>query len=364
LSRTRTLRNVALLQNQYPEYEVIPVLKGNTYGHGLREMAEILNGATCKFIAVDGYFEAAMLRDISRHDLLVMGLSPACPAALSASSLPRRLADVRKCARLVSMEERAQEDASHLGWWQVVVLAATLLCFVWGTANLLFMSAAPPAAVVRIPAAPPRRMVQGAAAPVDCARVDCLALTFDDGPNPVVTPQVLDILERHHARATFFVIGLHVPGNEALVRRMHGAGNEIGNHSWAHPDFTTLNPQQIQEQIDQTQAVVAAAGVPVPTLFRPPYGAVNAQVKNNVPLVIALWNVDPEDWDTGDAKKIITKVEATAKPGGVVEMHDIHQQTADALDQLLNDLGPRYQFVTVSEMFNLPRGQRGVYFGR
>jgi peptidoglycan/xylan/chitin deacetylase (PgdA/CDA1 family) len=145
---------------------------------------------------------------------------------------------------------------------------------------------------------------------------------------------------------------------------MYQAGHEIGNHSWSHPDFTTLSPQQIQEQIGQTQAVITAAGVPAPSLFRPPYGAVNAMVKNNVPLAIALWNIDPEDWHTADAKDVVSRVESTAKPGGVVEMHDVHMQTADALGRILDDLGPRYQFVTVSEMFNLSRGQRGVYFGR
>jgi alanine racemase len=73
LSASRCLRNVALLQSQHPDQEIIPVLKGNAYGHGLREMARILNGATCNFVAVDGYFEAATIRDISKHHIIVMG---------------------------------------------------------------------------------------------------------------------------------------------------------------------------------------------------------------------------------------------------------------------------------------------------
>ncbi|HEX7963870.1 MAG TPA: polysaccharide deacetylase family protein, partial [Candidatus Saccharimonadales bacterium] len=190
------------------------------------------------------------------------------------------------------------------------------------------------------------------------------ALTFDDGPSASVTPQVLDILARHGVHATFFVIGSRVGGNEALLRRMYQGGHEIGNHSWSHPDFTTLTPQQIQDQIAQAQAAIASAGVPAPTLFRPPYGAVNAVVRSNVPLSIVRWNVDPKDWDTGNAADIIKRVESTAKPGGVVEMHDIHQQTADSLDQLLNDLAPHYQLVTVSQLFNLAPGQRGEFFGR
>jgi alanine racemase len=92
LSRSRTLRNVALVQAQHPNHEVIPVLKGNAYGHGIREMAEILSGSTCKYIAVDGYFEAAMLRDITKQHLLVMGY-------ILPQNVP--LLDVRRCSFVV-----------------------------------------------------------------------------------------------------------------------------------------------------------------------------------------------------------------------------------------------------------------------
>lgn len=264
---------------------------------------------------------------------------------------------------------RPAQDASHLGWWQVGVLLAAVGCAVWGFASTAIKPAPAvprPAALLRRYRQPPLPLqgVRGATAPINCARVACLALTFDDGPDAVVTPQILSILERHHVHATFFVIGVHVAGNEGLLRRMYQGGNEIGNHSWSHPDFTKLLPEQIQQQIAQTQAVIAGAGVPAPRLFRPPYGATNAVVKNNVPLAIAMWSVDPKDWDGQASQDIIGKIEGAAKPGGVVELHDIHQHTADSLDQLLNDLAPHYQLVTVSEMFSLAPGQRGEFFGR
>lgn len=199
----------------------------------------------------------------------------------------------------------------------------------------------------------------------DCTVDPCLALTFDDGPTQLYTPGVLDILERHHVHATFFVVGSHVPGNESLLRRMYSDGDEIGNHSWNHPDFTTLNPVQMEQQIATTQAAVTAAGVPAPTLFRPPYGAVNSVVRNHVPLTLALWNIDPEDWDAKSSQEIITHVNATAKPGGIVELHDTHQHTLEALDPLLTGLEQRhYQFVTISDLLNLAPGQRGAYYGR
>jgi peptidoglycan/xylan/chitin deacetylase (PgdA/CDA1 family) len=213
-------------------------------------------------------------------------------------------------------------------------------------------------------ASAPSRVVEGVAMRLSCGQKPCLALTFDDGPNPIVTPQVLNILAKHQAHATFFVIGLHVPGNEGLLRRMHAEGHEIGNHSWGHLDMTTLSPAQIHLQVYDTQAVVMAAGVPAPRIFRPPYGAINQVVRSQVPLTIALWDIDPEDWRMKNAKQIIERVEATAKPGGMVDMHDIHQQTADALDPLLTNLQQHYQLVTVSELLQLAPGQPGVFYGR
>ncbi|HSW66062.1 MAG TPA: polysaccharide deacetylase family protein [Bacillota bacterium] len=198
----------------------------------------------------------------------------------------------------------------------------------------------------------------------DCVQTPCLALTFDDGPQPQVTPQVLDILARHHVHATFFLIGLHVPGNEALVQRMYKEGHEIGNHSWSHVDFTALAPDEMEDQIARTQAAITAAGVPAPRLFRPPYGAINPLVRSHVPLTIALWNADPEDWHKARAAQIVTSVEAAAGRGKVIDMHDIKQPTADALDQILTDLQSQYQLVTISELFNLAPGQSGVFYGR
>jgi peptidoglycan-N-acetylglucosamine deacetylase len=215
----------------------------------------------------------------------------------------------------------------------------------------------------------PQKAVQGVsvAAPaelVNCGEEPCLALTFDDGPSPAVTPQVLDILARHHVHATFFLIGRQVPGHEDIIKRMHDEGHEIGNHTWSHPDLTTLNPAQIEQQLAQTQAAITAAGVPAPSLFRPPYGAVNAVVKNHVPLTFAMWNDDTEDWKVKDPAKIVQEVESHAKPGRVILLHDIHQQTADALDPLLTDLQQHYQLVTFSELFNISPGQRGLFYGR
>lgn len=256
---------------------------------------------------------------------------------------------------------------------QVVTAALMVLFAAWGGLTLFASAVAVPQPR---PAAfmPHRRLVppppvQGAATGsavqrLDCATTPCLALTFDDGPHPVVTPQILSILERHNVRATFFVMGVRVPGNEGLLQRMYAAGDEIGNHTWGHADLTTLSAGQIEEQVLKTQAVITAAGVPAPRLLRPPYGAVNTMVRSHVPLTIAMWNADPEDWKKNRASQVVASVEAAAGPGKVIDMHDTKQSTADALDQILTDLAPSYQFVTMSELLNLAPGQPGVFFGR
>jgi len=191
-----------------------------------------------------------------------------------------------------------------------------------------------------------------------------LALTFDDGPNSAVTPKVLDALQRHQARATFFVLGARVAGHEALIQRMYQQGDEVGNHSWNHADFTTLSAGQITQQVAQTQAAVMRAGIPAPTLFRPPYGAVNAVVRSHVPLTLAFWNIDPEDWHDKKPDDIVKKVTDAARPGRVIILHDTGMVTGDAIDPLLTELQKNYQLVTFSELFNLAPGERGEFYGR
>lgn len=199
---------------------------------------------------------------------------------------------------------------------------------------------------------------------INCAEVACLALTFDDGPSPEFTPVVLDILERHKARATFFLIGQNVPGNEALVRRIHQSGHEIGNHTWSHRKLSDLTPQEIEDDTARAQNAITAAGVPTPRLFRPPYGAFTPMVRSHVPMTVVAWNVDPEDWKAKKPEKVVEHVLANARPGAIVDLHDIYQITADSLDPILAGLEQSYQFVTVSELLSLPPGQPGIFYGR
>lgn len=200
--------------------------------------------------------------------------------------------------------------------------------------------------------------------PVNCSQQQCIALTFDDGPNAATTSQILSILEKEHVNASFFVVGSRVAGNQGLLRQMYADGDEIGNHSWSHPDFTSLKPEEVRQQVVMTQDVIEAAGVPAPTLFRPPYGAVNKMVLSNIPLTVMFWNEDPQDWAARSPQQVEQSVLASVKPGGVIDMHDIYKVTADSLDPIIQKLkSEHYQFVTVSQLLGLKPGQQGEFYG-
>jgi peptidoglycan/xylan/chitin deacetylase (PgdA/CDA1 family) len=185
----------------------------------------------------------------------------------------------------------------------------------------------------------------------DCKRVRCVALTFDDGPAAPETATLLTYLAQYKARATFFTVGQNVAAHPALVRAVARAGNEIGNHSWNHPDLTKLARGQVVSQLNRTSAAIEAATGKAPTLFRPPYGAVDRRVRAATRLSPVLWDVDTEDWKYRDADKVARTVIDKVGRNDVVLMHDIHPTSVAAVPQILRTLTARgYHFVTVSHL--------------
>jgi peptidoglycan/xylan/chitin deacetylase (PgdA/CDA1 family) len=185
----------------------------------------------------------------------------------------------------------------------------------------------------------------------DCKKVTCIALTFDDGPTAPEVATLLTYLTQYKARATFFTVGQNVAARPDLVRAAARAGSEIGNHSWNHPDLTKLAPEQVASQLNRTSAAIKAATGKAPTLFRPPYGAINPQVRAATRLSPVLWDVDTEDWKYRDADKVAQAVIDKVKRNDVVLMHDIHPTSVAAVPQILRALTARgYHFVTVSHL--------------
>lgn len=187
-----------------------------------------------------------------------------------------------------------------------------------------------------------------------------VAMTFDDGPHPRLTPVLLDMLKARGLRATFYVIGNRVEAHPRLVQRMLAEGHEVGNHSYSHPFLTKLGGEDVIRQLDATTRAVYRATGKVPVTMRPPYGALSSKQRlmvhqrRNLPTV--LWSVDPQDWRRPGAGVVADRILRATRPGGIVLSHDIHSATIKAMPRTLDGLlGRGFQFVTVSEMLGWPR---------
>ena len=177
-----------------------------------------------------------------------------------------------------------------------------------------------------------------------------IALTFDDGPGPY-TAQLLDILDQHSAKATFFLIGSKVSAQADVLRRMHARGHQLGNHSWSHPELPKLPVGQIAGEIDRTNDAIKQATGVKPTVMRPPYGAVNGVVLEQLRLrgmSSILWSVDTRDWADRNSEIVCSRAVAGAHPGAIILMHDIHQTSVNAVPCILSALKQQgYSFVTI-----------------
>src|SRR5690625_3738423 len=143
-----------------------------------------------------------------------------------------------------------------------------------------------------------------------------IAFTFDDGPHPEVTPEILEILGNFNAKATFFMLGSEIEKHPEVVSKIAEAGHELANHSHNHPDLTEMNPEAIQEQIIGPKEMISQITGIEPTLFRPPYGAVDEKVMSvigNLGNSAILWSVDSRDWEVKHVNTIYQNVMRDAK---------------------------------------------------
>ncbi|MEG0471657.1 MAG: polysaccharide deacetylase family protein [Solibacillus sp.] len=181
-----------------------------------------------------------------------------------------------------------------------------------------------------------------------------IALTFDDGPHLKVTEQILALLLQYNIKATFFVLGQNVEKHPQIVSQAAEQGHEIANHSWSHANFTKLSGTQISAELDQTNEAIYKATGKYPNLYRPPYGATNASVHSQTTMEAVMWSVDTLDWKHRTPEKTVAYVKEQAKDNGIILMHDIHSETADSLEAVINYLIDQdYEFVTASELLEL-----------
>jgi peptidoglycan/xylan/chitin deacetylase (PgdA/CDA1 family) len=200
------------------------------------------------------------------------------------------------------------------------------------------------------------------------------ALTFDDGPDPRFTPPLLDLLERHGARATFFVVGQRARQHPALLERAHRAGHAVGCHSWDHRAFPCLSGRERRRQLRACRDALGGRGQ---SLFRPPYGLQNLPSRLDALRAgheVIGWSVDVGDWFQPDPASMVRAALRAIRPGAILLFHDalaqpIHPGARDdrgamlhALDALLVALGGAYRFVTVPELLRCGRPVRENWY--
>jgi peptidoglycan/xylan/chitin deacetylase (PgdA/CDA1 family) len=191
-----------------------------------------------------------------------------------------------------------------------------------------------------------------------------LALTFDDGPNPVCTPRLLDILASHGAHATFFMMGSFAQQEPALVRRILAAGHLIGNHSWSHPNLARTSGRLVDEELTRTnQTLQQITGIPI-RYFRPPYGGRRPYVlrtARRLGMIPVTWNAMTNDWAEpsadATAARLIRFVDRLQQQGHAanIVLHDgNHRQlgadrnaSVTAAGQLLERYKQTHRFVTL-----------------
>jgi peptidoglycan-N-acetylglucosamine deacetylase len=198
-----------------------------------------------------------------------------------------------------------------------------------------------------------------------------IALTFDDGPDPDWTSQILDILRDKQAKATFFVIGENAEANPELIDRIYNEGHEIGNHTYTHPDIADVSDQRNTLELTTTERFLESRIGHRSLLFRPPYAEdVEPETPDQVkPLVLTSslgyysvsMEIDPDDWQRPPVDTIVQRVltQAAAGDGNVVLLHDSggdRRNTLLALPKIIDELRVRgYHFVTISQLLKLPR---------
>jgi peptidoglycan/xylan/chitin deacetylase (PgdA/CDA1 family) len=186
-----------------------------------------------------------------------------------------------------------------------------------------------------------------------------IALTFDDGPHPVYTKRILDILDRYDVSATFFLVGQNVVNSSGLICRIVNEGHEIGNHTWSHQHTWQLGRDAIIYELNKTERVICEISDFRPKLFRPPDGRNSAaiiQAAKEMDYSVILWTIDTRDWErktkSGD---IVNSITNNVRSGSIILCHDFVSRTdsvtPDAIAIAIPLLLERgYRFVTVSEL--------------
>ena len=178
-----------------------------------------------------------------------------------------------------------------------------------------------------------------------------IALTFDDGPHPRYTEQLLDGLKERGVVATFFVTGEHAALHPDVIERMHKEGHMIGNHTYSHMQLNKKNLQAFKEELLRTSEVIEEIIGEEVLYVRPPYGSWNKSIEEDLNMFPVLWTVDPLDWCSSNVEAIVNRIVKNTREDDIILMHDYYATSVEAALQAVDRLLEQgYHFVTVEEI--------------
>ena len=190
--------------------------------------------------------------------------------------------------------------------------------------------------------------VSASATPVEAPKI---ALTFDDGPSAAWTPALLDGLKERGVKATFFLIGENADKNPEIVKRMAEEGHLIGNHTYHHVELTKVTEKEARSELADTSAVIVRITGKEPEYMRPPFGAWQRKLEQEIRMLPVLWTIDPLDWTTENQDEIVNKVVTEAEENDIILLHDCYKSSVEAglrIVDILQEEG--FVFVTVDEL--------------
>lgn len=178
-----------------------------------------------------------------------------------------------------------------------------------------------------------------------------IALTFDDGPHPVYTREMLEVLREENVPATFFLLGQNIELYKDVVKEISEDGHLIGNHTYHHVQITTLPAKQACEEIQKTNSLIEELTGRNTEYVRPPFGTWNEGLESDLNLIPVMWTIDTLDWTTQNVDRIVEQVVKNAKENDIILMHDSYESTVQAVERIITLLEAKgFEFVTVDEV--------------
>lgn len=178
-----------------------------------------------------------------------------------------------------------------------------------------------------------------------------IALTFDDGPHPIYTPQMLKLLKEEQVPATFFLLGENVELYGDVVKEIAKEGHLIGNHTYHHVQVTSLSLEEACKEIQETSDLIEELTGTGTEYVRPPFGTWNEELEERLNLIPVMWSIDTKDWTTQNVDWIVRETVKHAEDHDIILMHDSYQSTVDAVKRVIEQLEAEgFEFVTVDEI--------------